>query len=88
VKTGWGSWIRNGIGERMDAITLAEDSQFVTSNGSVGETQRHHELGASSLPNSNTFPRVTKFANPIRASISSIVLDAQIEGRGKAETVS
>lgn len=38
----------------------------------------NNELGLSSL---STFPRVTKLANSIRESISSIVLDARRDAR-------
>jgi len=60
----------------VDVIKIMVLTDCVTSNGGAGET---HELGFSSLP--NTFPRVTKLANPIRESISSIVLDAWRETR-------
>lgn len=43
-----------------------------------------HELDASCLP--NTFPRVTKSANPIRVSISSIFLDGVEGERGENQT--
>jgi len=64
------NYISDGIGECMYAITTCENSR--TSNSGAVDIQRYHELGTASLP--NTLPRVTKFANPIRASISSIFL--------------
>jgi hypothetical protein len=61
------------IGKRVGAITFVA----LTSNGGGKrrKLKNHDKLGLSSLP--STFPRVTKLANSIRASISSIVLDTQ-----------
>jgi hypothetical protein len=68
------------IGKRVGAITFVA----LTSNGGGKrrKLKNHDELGLSSLP--STFPRVTKLANSIRASISSIVLDTQ-RGNATAE---
>jgi hypothetical protein len=73
-------YISDGIGECAYDIATCANSRFVTSNSGHA---RYHELDAVSLP--NTFPCVSKFANPIRASISSIFLNPQIARWREAE---
>jgi hypothetical protein len=51
------------------------------------EAPDDHDLGVPSSPWPNTFPRVSRFANPIRESISSIVLDDLEKQRKKQKGV-
>jgi hypothetical protein len=57
------------------------NGQRATGNGRGDTQSSNHELGPSSLL--STFPRVTKLANSIRESISSIVLDSRRDAGDK-----
>jgi hypothetical protein len=69
----------------VDKLDLESESARGCYHNEPAVTISSHQLDPSSVP--KTFPRVTKLANPIRESISSIVLECT-EGETPSYNVS